>query len=141
MDSSGIADRSAGISITEVVTMIAIVAMMMTGALFLGPLLWRVWLDRRHAEADMVGADIRAVINRRLRGESFVAVRVTGRWLWHPGRIVLSVPSGYESLVEAAWPSVARCLPAGYELVLAAPDRRADPTQADGGHRELRRAA
>src|SRR6058998_1856503 len=100
--------------------MIAILAMLLTGMLFLGPLFWRIWLDRRGAEADAIGAEIRAAVNRRLRGESLLAVRVTPRSLWRPGRIVLSVPSGYEWLVEAAWPAVTRGVPPGYEVVFSA---------------------
>src|SRR5438876_2337687 len=103
----------------------AILAMLLTGALFLGPIFWRIWLDRQHAEADAVGADVRAAVNRRLDGESLLAVRVTARAPWRPGRVVLSVPSGYQCLVEAAWPAVARRIPAGYELVLGAADRQA----------------
>ncbi len=121
--------------------MMAIVAMLLMGTLFLGPVLWRIWLDRRQAEADVIGADIRAAVNRRLHGESFLAVKVTGRSLWRPGRIVLSVPSGYEWLVEAAWPAVARRLPAGYELVLAAGNPRAARSRREPEGRELRRAA
>ena len=55
--------------------MMAIVAMLLTGALFLGPIFWRIWLDRQGAEADAIGADIRAAVNRRLQGESLLAVR------------------------------------------------------------------
>jgi hypothetical protein len=109
----------------EVTTMMVIVAMLLVGTLFLGPLLWRIWLDRSQAEADVVGAEIRAAVNRRLRGESFVAVRVTAPSLWRAGRVVLTTPSGYESLVEAVWSGVARRLPPGYELVFATADRAA----------------
>jgi hypothetical protein len=129
------------IQIVEVVTMMAIVAMLLISTLFLGPLLWRVWLDRRHADADVIGADIRAAINRRLHGESFVAVRVTARSLWHSGRVVLSVPAGHASLVEAVWSGVARRLPPGYELVLAAQDQPALSSPHDSESRELPRAA
>ena len=121
--------------------MMAMVAMLLIGTVFLGPLLWRVWLDRRHAEADVIGADIRAAVNRRLHGESFVTVRVTARSPWHSGRVVLSVPSGHESLVEAVWSGVARRLPPGYELVLAARDQRAVPSPRDSERHELPRAA
>lgn len=121
--------------------MMAIVAMLLMSMVFVGPLLWRVWLDRRHAEADVIGADIRAAISRRLRGESFVAVRVTPRYLSRGGRVALSVPSGYESLVEAVWPGVARRLPPGYELVLAAADRNAPSSPRDSERREVPRAA
>ena len=121
--------------------MMVVLAMLLISTLFLGPLLWRIWLDRRQAEADLIGADIRAAINRRLRGESFVSVRVTAGSPWQSGRVVLSVPSGYESLVEAAWPGVARRLPPGYELVLAAMNRDAAPVPLDSESRELPRAA
>jgi hypothetical protein len=107
--------------------MMAIVATVLVSAVFVGPLVWRVWFDRRQAEADMVGADIRTTMNRRLHGESFVTVRVTAPSWWRSGRAVLSVPSGHESLVEAVWPGVARRLPAGYELVLAPASRRRAP--------------
>ena len=121
--------------------MMALLAMLVISTLFLGPLVWRMWLDRRQAKADLVGADMRAAINRRLRGESFVSVRVTARSPWQSGRVVLSVPSGYESLVEAAWPNVARRLPPGYELVLAAANRDAVSASVDSGRGELQRAA
>jgi len=120
--------------------MMAIVSLLLMSALFLGPVLWRIWLDRRQEEADVVGADIRSAINRRLHGESFVAVQVVARSLWRPGRILLSVPPGYESLVEAAWSGIVRRLPPGYELVLSAGDSRhiAEPHDKE---QELSRAA
>lgn len=118
--------------------MMAIVAMLSTGMVFLGPLFWRIWLDGKRAEADAIGAEIRAAVNRRLRGESLLAVRVLPRSIWRPGRIVLSVPSGYEWLVEAAWPALAQRIPVGYEVVLGAASRRAARSP---GERELARAA
>lgn len=120
--------------------MMAIVSMLLMSALFLGPVLFRIWLDRRHEEADVVGADVRAAINRRLHGESFVAVQVVARSFWKPGRVLLSVPPGYESLVEAAWSGVVRRLPPGYELVLSAGDARHRATAYEM-ERELGRAA
>ena len=121
--------------------MMVIVAMLLLGTLSLGPLLWRIWLDRSQAQADVVGADIRAAINRRLRGESLVAVRVTAPSIWRAGRVMLSVPSGYESLVEAVWAGVARRLPSGYELVFAAADGGSVPSVRDSEGRDLPRAA
>jgi hypothetical protein len=128
------------IATVEVVTMMAIVSLLLMSALFLGPVVWRIWLDRRQEEADVVGADIRSAINRRLHGESFVAVQVVARSFWRPGRILLSVPPGYESLVEAAWSGIVRRLPPGYELVLSAGGARytAEPHDEE---RELSRAA
>src|SRR5215470_641311 len=121
-------------------TMMAIVSMVLMSALFLGPVVLRIWLDRRQEEADVVGADVRTAINRRLHGESFVAVQVVARSFWRPGRVLLSVPPGYESLVEAAWSGIVHRLPPGYELVLAAGDSRhtAEPHDEE---RELSRAA
>jgi len=110
MDSTGILAARPAILTVEV-TQMAIVAMVLVSIVFIGPLVWRIWQDRRQDEGDVIAADIRAAINRRLRGESLVAVRVTPRAPWRSGRIVLSVPSGYESLVETAWPGVARRLP------------------------------
>src|SRR5215813_14450121 len=122
-------------------TMMAIVSMVLMSALFLGPVLIRIWLDRRQEEADVVGADVRAAINRRLHGESFVAVHVVARSFWRPGRILLSVPPGYESLVEAAWSGIVRRLPPGYELVLSAGDSRHSVEPHDDEEHELSRAA
>jgi hypothetical protein len=121
--------------------MMAIFVTIVTAMLFLGPVLWRVRLDQRRAEADVVGAEIRAAANRRLRGESFLSVHVTAPALWRAGRIVLSVPSGHESLVETAWPAIVSRVPAGYELVLGASEARpaVAPNAADA--RILRRAA
>ncbi len=118
--------------------MMAIVTMLLTGMVFLGPLFWRIWLDRRRAEADVIGAEIRAAVNRQLRGESLLAVQVMPRSVWGPGRIVLSVPSGYEWLVEAAWPALAPRIPVGYEVVIGAASQRS--ARSPGEH-ELARAA
>ena len=41
---------------------------------------------------------------------------VTPKLFWRPGRIVVSVPSGYGFLVESAWPALTRYTPPGYEL-------------------------
>ena len=96
----------------------AMIGVLLIGLLFLGPLGWRVWADRKHAQADAVAARIRAAVNRRLRGESFLSVRVTSRGLTRPGRIVLSTPGGYDWLVERVWSAVLPHVPPGYELVV-----------------------
>ena len=122
--------------------MMMIIVTVLMSMLFLGPVLWRIRLDQRRAEADVIGAEIRAGVNRRLRGESLLAVRVTARSFWRPGRIVLSVPSGYEYLVETAWAAVVPRIPAGYELVLAAAGQaRATLSSSEPEGRALRRAA
>src|SRR5262245_30852740 len=100
--------------------MTAIVAVLLVSAVFLGPLAWRMWRDAREERADALGADVRAAVNRRLHGESLVTVLVAPPLFWRAGRIVLSAPAGYESLIQSAWPDVVSQAPAGYEVVLAA---------------------
>jgi hypothetical protein len=82
------------------------------------PLIWRIRADRRRDSADVLRADIRSAINRRLHGESLLAVEVVPKTLWHPGRIVLRTPAGYEDLTEAVWRDVARRMPFDYDLVV-----------------------
>ncbi|PYN37929.1 MAG: hypothetical protein DME01_02995 [Candidatus Rokuibacteriota bacterium] len=82
------------------------------------PLVWRIRADRRRDRADVLRADIRSTINRRLHGESLLAVEVVPKTLWHPGRIVLRTPAGYEDLTDAVWRDVARRMPFDYDLVV-----------------------
>jgi hypothetical protein len=98
--------------------MAAIVAIVLVMGLFLGPLVLRLVLDRRADRANGVAAEIRATVRRRLGGDSLVSVTVTPGGLLTPGRVVLSAPRGYEGLIESVWPSVARRVPAGHELVV-----------------------
>ncbi len=98
--------------------MTEILAIAMIGALIFLPLGVRAWIDRKESRAEMIGAEIRAAVNRRLRGESLLSVRVTREGLWHPGRVVLDAPKGYEELTQAVWPTVVKRLPADYELVV-----------------------
>jgi len=121
--------------------MMAMIAMLLMAALFLGPLGWRVWLDRRLAQAERIAAEIRAGVNRRLHGESMLGVQVAPRYPWSSGRVVLSVPSGYEWLITAAWPGLLPRVPAGYDLVVKLGDAIAPRVLAEPTPRELRRAA
>jgi hypothetical protein len=115
-----------------------ILPLALISALILVPLGLSAARDRRLARADRIGAEVRAAVNRRLRGESLLSVRVTPVGLRRPGRVVLSAPGGYEDLVEAAWPSVVKRVPRDYELVL---DFGAAPTRdAQGGERRPRAA-
>ena len=98
--------------------MAAILAGFLVVGLFVGPLIARIVFDRRLERANRVAADLRAVVRRRLCGESFVTVDVRAPGLWTPGRILLSAPRGYQELIEKVWPTVARSIPAGYELVV-----------------------
>jgi hypothetical protein len=121
---------------TKEKTMDALLAIMLIGTMFLLPLGLRAWVDRRRARAERIGAEIRAAVNRRLRGESLLSVQVTPAGLLRPGRVVLDAPSGYQDLAEAAWPAVAPRVPEDYELVVKT-GRPRDATPAP----ELRRAA
>lgn len=91
-----------------------------------GPLIWRIRADRRRDRADVLRADIRSAINRRLHGESLLAVDVLPKTLWRPGRIVLRTPAGYEDLTDAVWRDVARRMPFDYDLVVK-PAREEEP--------------
>src|SRR5262249_11485314 len=91
------------------------------------PLVWRIREDRRRDRADVLRADIRSAINRRLHGESLLAVEVVPKTLWHPGRIVLRTPAGYEDLTETVWRDVARRMPFDYDLVVKPGHAEAPP--------------
>jgi hypothetical protein len=82
------------------------------------PLAWRIRADRRRDRADVLRADIRNVINRRLHGESMLAVEVVPKTLWRPGRIILMTPAGYEDLTQSVWRDVTRRMPFDYDLVV-----------------------
>lgn len=92
--------------------------LVLAAALTVGPLLWRVSVDRRRERALMLQAAIGAAVNQALGGESLLAVQVTPPGPWRRGRVILSAPLGWGWLVEAAWEAVMALLPAGYELVV-----------------------
>ena len=62
-------------------------------------------------------ADINAAANRVLGGESVLSVRVEPRVPWRAGRVHLSAPGGYESLIASVSDAVIARLPDHYELV------------------------
>ena len=84
---------------------------------------------------------MRALMNRRLGGDSFVTVLTSPRSRWRAGRIVLSAPAGYEYLVESVWREVVSHAPAGYEVVFGARDPRVAIHDRRAGVRTLPRAA
>src|SRR6059036_4243992 len=108
--------------LTTVFSMILLVAIVAV------PLVWRIRADRQRDRADVLQADIRSAINRRLHGESMLAVEVVPKTLWHPGRIVLRAPAGYEDLTDTVWRDVARRMPFDYDLVVK-PGRAEEPLQ------------
>jgi hypothetical protein len=86
--------------------------------LVFGLLAWRVVRDRAQERALTVRAEVQSAVNRALDGESLLAVQVEPASAFHPGRVVLSTPSGYEWLVHEAWNPVISHAPKDYEVVL-----------------------
>lgn len=105
----------------------AILAGLLTVGLFLGPLIARFVFDRRADRADALGAEIRGAVRHRLGGESMVSVQVQPQGLWTRGRILLSAPTAYETLIDKVLPVVVKAIPVGYELVVRPAPRRAAP--------------
>jgi len=108
-------------------TMTAILPTILLVTLVAVPLVWRIGADRRRDRADLLRADIRSAINRRLQGESLLTVDVVPKTPWHPGRVVLWAPEGYEDLAASVWRDVLKRTPAGYDLVVQT--SRAQPTK------------
>ena len=84
----------------------------------LGLLGWRLALDQRAYAAGVVRVDIHAGVRRVLGGDTFLAIDVRSPALWRRGRVRLSAPSGYESLIGAATPTVFDRLPAHYDVII-----------------------
>ena len=103
--------------------------------LVVGPLVWRVLRDRSESRALSTRAYVQSLVDRKLGGESFVSVQVTPRRLWTEGQVVVSVPGGWEWMLEDVWPVLLARVPRGYELVV----RRGDEAPAPA--RPLRRVA
>ena len=115
------------------------VALIGITSLAVGPLAWRTFQDRREEAALRVRAEVQAIANRVLGGESFLTVSVTPAGLRHPGQVRLSAPAGWECLIEAVWPRIVRRIPEGYELVVE--PRHAGVTTAARESGALRAAA
>ena len=86
--------------------------------LVVGPLVWRVRLDRSESRALSIRAYVQSLVDRTLGGESFVSVQVTPRGPWTQGQVVVSVPGGWEWMLENVWPVLLARVPRGYELVV-----------------------
>ena len=114
----------------------AVLAIFLIGALFVVPLGLAAARDRKRERAAAIRADLLRAVNRRLHGESLIAIEVTPGTRWRRGRVVLSAPRGSEDLVEAVWPTVTRRLPPGWEVVITT--GAGAPPRAD---QEARRAA
>ena len=86
--------------------------------LVFGLIAWRVARDHAEDRALTVRAEVQSAVNRALEGESLLAVQVEPASPFHPGRVVLSTPTGYEWLVHEAWSPVSAHAPKEYEVVL-----------------------
>ena len=117
----------------------AILGGLLVVVLFVGPLVARLVFDRRLERANVIGADLRAAIRRRLGGESMVSVNVRAPGFWSRGALCSRCRAAYLGLIEKVWPAVARRVPAGYELVV--PAVSATPRTRMTESRELPRAA
>jgi len=96
----------------------AIVPPILVAGLAFAPLAWRAWTDRQQARALLVRADVHRAVLRALGGESYVSVNVEPPALWHPGRVVLAAPAGWECLLEAAAGEALANTPPTWELVV-----------------------
>jgi len=135
-DRRNLCARRAHLKSRKEIVMIEIVVATVIGLLLVvGPLAWRVQLDRREDRALSTRAYVQSLVDRTLGGESFVTVQVTPRGFWTTGQVVVSVPGGWESMLENVWPVLMARVPRGYELVV----RRGD--EADAPARTLRRVA
>jgi hypothetical protein len=105
-----------------------VVPILLVGALVLGPLVWRLWRDRREERALAVRAAVEAAMRRALRGESLVALDVKAPMAFRSGRVILSVPAPWEWLIRQAWTSVIENVPPDYELVVRTTGRALTPT-------------
>jgi hypothetical protein len=112
-----------------------VVAVVIGSILVVGPLAWRVQRDRSESRALAMRAYVQSLVDRKLGGESFVSVQVTPRSLWSQGQVVVSVPGGWEWMLEDVWPVLLARVPRGFELVV----RRGDEAPAPA--RPLRRVA
>ena len=88
------------------------------GILLLGPLLWRVRIDRKLERALAVRAYAHATVVKALGGESVVSVNVAPPTFGRAGRIELTAPVDWRFLLEKASNAVVAKLPADYELVV-----------------------
>jgi hypothetical protein len=116
-----------------------VVPALILGMLALGPIVWRVWHDRREERALAVRAEVDAAVRRALDGESLVSVQVEPPRPLRNGRVILSVPGGWDWLIRDAWTRVITQVPQDYELVVRAGERPVAPAPRTAG--VLRRAA
>jgi len=104
---------------------------------FLALLLWCEVRDRRRDRADVVRAEIHAATNHALGGETMLSIQVEPALRWRRGRVHLSVPGGYESLIARVSRTVIERLPKRYELVIHLGFAPAQVRQRPKGERSM----
>ena len=95
-----------------------LIAPIAVAVLAFGPVVWRVWRDRREQAALIVRADVHRATLDALGGESYLSVAVEAPGAWRPGRVVLSAPAGWDCLIDEAASAALARLPDNYELVV-----------------------
>jgi hypothetical protein len=118
-----------------------IVPALIIGMLALGPIAWRLWQDRRRARALEVRAAVHAAVRAALNGESLVSVHVEAPRPLRSGRVVLSVPGGWDWLIREAWMRVIAHVPGDYELVVRTGERPAAAATRSSTREVMKRAA
>jgi hypothetical protein len=98
--------------------MLEVVVLMALAASVVGPLVLARWKARSDAEALGVAAEVVHAVNRALGGESLIAVRAVAARPWRRGRVLLSVPPGFEWLLDEVVGTVLRHVPGGFEVVM-----------------------
>jgi hypothetical protein len=122
------ARRGAASQAVEVTIMVeAILALALVLAMVVGPLVWRVMQDRRAERAQGLEAQVRSAIREALGGESLLSVHVDLPTPLHAGRVMLSTPRGWESLMEPVWKTALASTPEDYELVVTPGGAAAEP--------------
>ncbi len=86
--------------------------------LVIGPLALRAWYERREDRGLAIRAEIDAAMRRRLHGDSLLGVRVVPDAPWRTGRVELSLPSGWDTVLAAVSPAILARVPTGYDLVV-----------------------
>lgn len=76
------------------------------------------WRRRFRDRRLMLCAHVDAALRNAWGGETFVATAVESSFAWSRGRVVLSVPTGWDFLIKEAWERIVDALPENYDLVI-----------------------
>jgi hypothetical protein len=96
----------------------SMVAFVFIASVVVLPFAWRLRADRRKEEALELQAQLQRTADTRLGGESYLVVAVEPALIGQGGRVVLSAPARWRTLVDQVWREVRDATPAGYDLVV-----------------------